>query len=338
MTIMKTSNLCYRTLFLIVLFCLPALNSAGQSESSPVIVESEAEPKTITIGDPIELRVRITRAADISLFYPREEPDLKPFEILDVRLGQPVEEGEELITEDVYRVSVYETGSFEIPSIEIAYETTDGQQGEVSTEPVEIEVQSVIENPEEEQTIRDLKPPVVLETPLWQRLWPWLAILGAVILVGSAIFWLMRKRKQRPVVAPPPPPAPPADQVAFEALKALREDREGLLARGDFERFSVKVSGVLRVYLLNRFGLPAIDRTTEETLEALKHMRFSEKTRKTFEEFFVDCDLVKFARETLERNDMIYLIDLAWRLVEETRQGQSQPQEEQENVEKREEE
>lgn len=307
-----------RSLVAIVTVALAfGLSVAARAE---VTVESSLDRREISIGDIIAYRVSIRCPEEVRLLGDPLEADLKPFEIIDASSATDETPQGDRITTITYRISVYETGEHKIPPYVVRYSTPDGEEHEARSEEHTIIVYSVISDPETAQDIRDLKDPLVLGLPFWKQLGFWLFVILTLGVLCALVLWLRRGRRRpeapRPVVTAPPRPA---HEIAYEALAALREDREGLLRRGEFEPFSVRISAILREYLQNRYGLLALDRTTEEILQELSALKLKNDTDKEFQEFFEDCDLVKFARETLEQSDMLYLIDLAWRLVDETR-------------------
>jgi hypothetical protein len=292
-------------------FCLSA---------EDITVETSVDKQEITIGDPISLTVKITRPAGTNMIEGRPLTDLRPFEITGSRLGEEISENGQILTEDVYRISLYETGEFEIPQFSITVSGPNDETVEVkSSRSYPVKVVPVINNMEEVQDIQDIKAPVIIGDFWWQRVLPWATgALLFVILALALLYWWRRKERPAPVV--PPAPARPAHEVALEALEQLRADRDGIIANREFEVFSVRASLIIRTYLLDRYGFDARDRTTDEILDHLKKLNLPEKIQKKFQEFLEDCDLVKFAQEALEEKDMHYLIDLGRELVEKTKE------------------
>lgn len=303
-------------LWLMLSAALLGLLAAAPAVSAEVNLSTAIDRREITIGDPIDYRVTISYPAGVVLESVRPIDKMDPFEILDVSPGEPIVEGDRTNIEDRYRISIYETGDFSIPPYVIRYRTSNGAIAEVTAESHPIHVHSISEQVAQAQDVLPLKDPLSLGTPLWDRLWPWLLAFAILLVVGIVlILWLRRPKTPKPVPVLPPRPA---HEIAFDSLTRLRNDEEGLLRTRAYEAFSIRVSGILRAYLRGRFEVPADDRTTEEILEALRPLGFREDVFARFKEFFEDCDLVKFARSTLNRDDMLYLIDLCWRQVEET--------------------
>lgn len=121
--------------------------------------------------------------------------------------------------------------------------------------------------------------------------WGWLAAGGAALLLGG--LWLVAHRR-RPVRVHPDETALPPHTKALRALHRLRHAPRTTPAQVD--AFYVEVSGVLRTYLEERFGLCAPERTTEEFLRELENGdRLARAHRAELERFLSQCDLVKFA-------------------------------------------
>lgn len=122
--------------------------------------------------------------------------------------------------------------------------------------------------------------------------WPWLAGGGAVIAAALALWW-WRRRRPRPTRLVETPPLPHVK--ALRALSRLRQARR--VTPAEIDSFYVEVSQVLRVYLEERFGLHAPERTTEEFLiEVQASPALDPGQRRELQGFLSQCDLVKFAR------------------------------------------
>jgi hypothetical protein len=144
---------------------------------------------------------------------------------------------------------------------------------------------------------------------------PWL--LGAAALALAALaFWLWRRRGARApqLVETEPPP----HVRALRALSRLRNAPRATAA--EIETFYVEVSGVLRTYLEERFGLHAPERTTEEFLaDAQASALLDGAQRAELGRFLAQCDLVKFARVRPGEDVHVATLGQAEDFVEATR-------------------
>ena len=93
-------------------------------------------------------------------------------------------------------------------------------------------------------------------------------------------------------------------------------------ARGEISKltpyqFSIRVSDILRRYVVEEYQLPVTRQTSVEFLEALaKASPFSEDERSLLGDFLNRCDLIKFARYEATTADSELLLEEATRFVQ----------------------
>jgi hypothetical protein len=148
----------------------------------------------------------------------------------------------------------------------------------------------------------------------------WGLVIGAVAILALIVLWIiLRLRRRGPKVELGPPPPPPGVWAQTELDRIARE--------GDTleDRIYVAaVSDVVRGYLERALKLPAPERTTEEFLQEItRHPVFSPEMRSEMGRFLERCDLVKFARQELEREQRPVLISQARSFVETTEASQT---------------
>ncbi|MCC7399222.1 MAG: hypothetical protein IT455_19315 [Planctomycetes bacterium] len=147
--------------------------------------------------------------------------------------------------------------------------------------------------------------------------WWWVAGGAGALLLGAALVWSLRRRRRRALTAPAAVALPPHVR-ALRALQRLHEAPRTTAA--DVEAFYVGVSNVLRVYLEERFGLRAPERTTEEFLRDLEGGDgLARAHRPELERFLRQCDLVKFAAVVPTEQDHRTTLGLAEAFVDSTR-------------------
>lgn len=143
----------------------------------------------------------------------------------------------------------------------------------------------------------------------------WGLIAGGVLIVALiALLFYLRARRRGPIVESGPPPLPPGEW-ARSALDRLSREGDSL----EDKAYVAAVSDVVREYLERALHLPAPERTTEEFLQEITaHPAFSGSMREEMAEFLERCDLVKFARQVLERAKRPELIGQARSFVDTT--------------------
>ncbi len=152
--------------------------------------------------------------------------------------------------------------------------------------------------------IRDIHGPIVAPpaSAWWSYALAGLVVVAIALAVRSVIVWRRRR-------------AVPADLRALLVLDAARE----LIERGDALGFSIRVSAAVRGYVEEAFALHAPRLTTEELLGTLMtdHSPVAAHREQlgTFLEF---CDLAKYARWSLAREDMTGMLDSATAFIHAT--------------------
>ncbi len=150
--------------------------------------------------------------------------------------------------------------------------------------------------------------------PVW--LLPPLYWIAAAALLAAIAVWLLariwrRIRARRTI----PPPATTPYEEARRALEAARDE----IREGNHDAFVMTVSRILRRYIERALHVPAQEQTTEEFLAAaVEHPMLAGDLSDRLARFLAQCDLVKFARQPINPQTMMELIDAAAYFVEET--------------------
>jgi len=156
--------------------------------------------------------------------------------------------------------------------------------------------------------LRDIKPPVDIPSG-WTWLWWTLGLLAvAALLFVAWRYWrkqLLAPAKTEPAI----PPHERARRTLQAALELLDQPKP----------FCILVSDTLRLYLEERFGLKAPERTTEEFLMELpSSSQLTAAQQQSLADFLSRCDLVKFARAEPPASALQDLYHSALRLISET--------------------
>ena len=133
-------------------------------------------------------------------------------------------------------------------------------------------------------------------------------IVGLGVLLAAAVAIVLRARRRRASeILPVDRPTPRVDP-AVRALERLRANT----GRTDV----LEIAAILRAYLAEGFGLPALERTTEEILaEGTAHGVLGPAAGSALETVLSSCDLVKFAGHETTPPEQVDLLDRAERLV-----------------------
>ena len=259
------------------------------AQTEPPELLTTLEPTAMTVGDRVTLVVTVDHAADVRVVWP-ESFELDPFELIDMRLLEPVPQGNRVRSSAELAATAFALGELTLPAFEVVVVDAAGNEVTLSTETAVVTVGSV--GLDDGGEIRDIKGPLAIPFGVMTLL-PWLAGLAAV---GAAASWLYRRyrRRQRPEISAPAVPPRPAHEVAYESLAAL--EASGLLELGEVKTYHIRVSDIMRVYVEGRFGVEAIEMTTPEVLEGLRRASLERGVVTDCRLLLDRCDLVKFAK------------------------------------------
>ena len=297
-------------LIAILICCLPTLQ--GQS---PVRLDSGVDLTQVTVGDLIRFTLTVTAGPGVEVDLPEPDPGLGKFEILGHEVAGPVEEEGNRIWTVVYTLAIYETGSFEIPTVVVGYQGSGIQAGSVETQAHSIRVERTLSDDSED--ILDIKGPLEIPRSLWS-LWPWaVAALGVAALV---YLYLRRRGGEAPAAVSRKPRLPPYDE-AYQALCRLRDS--GLLEEGQLKPYFTRLSAIVRRYLERRYLIQAMESTTTQILDQLRKLALALDEMQLFRDFFPCCDLVKFAKYAPSVPEQERITELAFRILEATRPAET---------------
>ena len=147
--------------------------------------------------------------------------------------------------------------------------------------------------------------------------WRWVAVgVGAAAIITALVILLVRRARRPKHVVQPVAPTVPLHMRTLEALKAIEAQR--LWQQGEVKRFHSEVTDLLRSYVEERFGTPALERTTDELMQALRMGPVPSEARERLGNMLRLADLVKFAKYTAPPTENEQLMANAIAFVKET--------------------
>ena len=264
---------------------------AQQSTNRTVNARADLARKEITIGDQLYLTVSIS-APPGTVVYPVSGAGIEEAEGIEVIREEDlttVAETPELLLEQRFLITSFDTGYLAIPPLPVYFDGPGGGRDTAFTADLRLTVRAAVVTDEED--IMPIKP-IIEEPRNWRDYW-WLFILVGLLL---AVIAFRELRKRQTAVPPPPPPPPPPHEVALARLNAL-EQRQ-LWQSGDTDTYYVELTAILRTYLQDRFGIPAREMTTRQIVGALDRQGLNREQRGELSELLQLSDLVKFAKAT----------------------------------------
>jgi hypothetical protein len=276
---------------------LPSAPAAAQAQYEvsktfgigPVTFTVELSSAAITTADSLKCRLTLSAADG----YEAEFPDIAfpedvPGAILTGYEEHAATEGDRRIVRRDYEIEPEYEGTLTLPKVEVySHRSGEVKEDVFETEPVDVAVKAT-QAAAGDLELRPLRGLVTVEQMAAQerRIWPWV-LVGACVLaagVGGIVYLARRPRRV--------PPPPPAHEVA---LRRLQEMADRGLSSYAVESFFVQVTGIVRDYIEQAFGVRAPEQTTEEFLAQMMSAAAVARHRHVLEPFLVAADEVKFA-------------------------------------------
>ena len=120
--------------------------------------------------------------------------------------------------------------------------------------------------------------------------WYWIALGGALLLIGYLVWRYAKKPQAAHTVAPEP-----ARDYYKEAMDAIAALRAEALWERDMKGFYVALGDVVRTYLTHRTGLPLSEQTTSESVRML-YQKWTAAQIESYQFILTRADYVKFAK------------------------------------------
>lgn len=191
-------------------------------------------------------------------------------------------------------VFAFDSATFYIPPFEFVCQSGDTLRTNSLALKVFVPFENVEVDPQKFVGLKSVEDP---EFVFMDYIWYFLLPLIILLLAAAGWFgWRYYKshKKDTPVVVPAAKPLP-AHVVAMQALEALADKK--LWQNGRNKEFHTELTDILRQYIEQRFGVPAMEKTTDEILDELYELAESQKASlANLKQILSMADLVKFAK------------------------------------------
>lgn len=287
----------------------------------PLTFRVLTDKESLDLRETVRLTLQGTAPENYTFAFPPFGEGLEPFAILDYQTETPrLDEHGRMHYARHYVLEPLLSDTYTIPPLPAQFrETGDGgQEHRLESDSFTI---SVRVPPAEFWDRLDIDARAGLDPA--GRLYPgrsrWtlpavLAGAVAALVLAGLIAWRVIRRLRRPVAAPAVPP----HEKAYAALERLLAD--DLLARREFKPFYRRLSGILRLYIEERFQIRAPELTTAEFLREIAGGRggLLAGQRPALQRFLEHCDLVKFAEVTPQDDEIRQSFALCKHFIRDT--------------------
>lgn len=298
-----------------ILFCLLA---AGVSAADAPRVSARFEPDSLWIGDRFRLRIEVEKDLMQVVGFPERDPAqsnqlTEHIEILEeLPLDTLAVDGRRMTLVKEFVLTTFRAGDHRMGGLPLLYldkNITDT----LLTDSLRLHVQT-FDIDTLTQTIHDIKPPVEAPFRLGEVSGYLLAGLGLAAIIVAAV-WLVRRWRNGRIVLRRN--ALPPHVAAIEALVAVHHQK--LWQAGKHKLYHSLLTDIVRGYIEARYGIAAMEMTSDELLAAMGDVELDAATRARLESLLRMADLVKFAKflPDGEQNEAGYTD--AYYFVEETK-------------------
>lgn len=237
------------------------------------------------IGDWIDLHVDGTVAPEVDTIAPAVRDSIGDFQILHIdRNGAK--------PSWTLRLTTIDTGNIFIPPVPFDYRVKgDTAAHRVYTNAIYLTVAGVAVDAKGD--IKDIKGPISAPWEFADFL-PYLIALVVLGAAGYGYYYYRKKQKEKLAAYVPPKPAIAPHTAALFALREL-EDKK-LWQSGRVKEYYSEATDIIRTFFEGRWNFIALELTTDEILRHMKKFPESEHVWNEMTSFFVNADLVKFAK------------------------------------------
>jgi hypothetical protein len=277
-----------------VLFFIMATVAA---HAQPPRVEARLTPDSVAIGDRFELEVTVDKDMMQVVDFPAMDGGMLTDQIEIARewaVDTVANEGRRMTLRKRLELTTFEEGIHRIGRFPVLYIDKNIVDTLLSADSLVLQV-GTFEIDTLTMTIRDVKPvmgaPFKVGEVSGYVLWVWLALL----LIGL-VSWLIVIRRHNLTLLGKPKPVDPPHVVAIKELESLSSQK--LWQNNKHKLYYTRLTDILRQYMEGRWGVAAMEMTTDETVAALAQVEIPEDELAHLRGILRSADLVKFAKQT----------------------------------------
>lgn len=303
------------TIASIMLMVAQPIVSAAQSPKFSFVAHLSAD--SILIGDQLELTIKASIPEEYEVQFPYFTDTLVTgIEVLGLPVIDTLKT-QGMGKEYTYRLTLtsFDEGFYRIPSIKLPF--SSGQSIDTAQTAAIWLLVNTLPPDSTITTIYDIKAP--LGVPLtFAEIAPWIGGgLLAIALIVFLVYYFIRRKNGKPVFFNAKPSEPP-HIIALRELGLIKEKK--LWDTPNHKHYQSKLTNIIRFYIEGRFGVPAMEQTTQEICNSLFTKDVLEKIQlEELQDVLSLADLVKFAKFTPSVSENLGSLEFAIKLVNSTK-------------------
>jgi hypothetical protein len=273
--------------------------------SQKIKLNTYLDTTAILIGDQLFYNIELQQPLKVKVIFPKLSDTLaSKIEIVGIEPADTIKKEDSWLIRKKYLITSFDSGVHEIPSFKFAF-TIGEVKDTISSSILSLKVNTL--PVDTAQKIMDIKPIMNAPFSLKEIKWQLIIGFGILMIIGLGIWIYLRFRKNRPLFTPKKIIEPP-HIIALRQLDILRSEK--LWQNNQVKLYYTRLTDILRQYISGRFGINAMEMTSEEILSALdSELNKDMELKASFSKFFVLADMVKFAKaQTLPDENEISLL------------------------------
>lgn len=294
-----------------------ALALAAGTAHAQLSVKASLDSTRLVMGHITAVRLDIVDRADTpaTLLVDKEQmpPQVEPVDWVD---GDTTDIGNGLV--EIKRALIiqsFDSGVYTLPPFCLVSgrDTVRSNKLTIKVEPVDVsqmkDINPIADAIDFEKKWYDFLPDWLVDYWLWM-------LLAVVVIAGGVAAYLIATRKVKVNIIPQKKKLPPYE-IAVRRLNALKE--AGLWERGQEKDYYTRLIDILRDYLQERFGINAMEMTSQQIVKALSANEATRMPNRHMRNIVEIADFVKFAKARPLPDDNVKAFNNAMQFVEETR-------------------
>ena len=256
------------------------------------LVDVAIDSAAILIGEQTVLHLTVTADQDrpVQVVIPNDTL-MAGVEVLN--LSKPdstmIENNRMVIKQDVL-ITSFDSSLYLLPPLKVIDGTDTVYSNQVALKVSTLPVN--VENPEEFFDIKQVwKPPFVLAD-----YYPIIIGILLVLLLAALAWYIWKRMRERKSLIPfkkEEPKLPPHEQ-AIKELDAIKQQK--LWQQGRSKEYYTLITETLRRYMVDRFGINAMEMTSDEILALIKQTTEAQSVYDNLRQILSLADFVKFAK------------------------------------------
>ena len=282
--------------YVLILMAMFAL--LGGLKAQNVEVEGKVNDTKVQVGKPFTLDLSLKVPYGWFVEWNDFSIDTLSDQIDIIKRGEverSADADSNVIVKQQLTLMAFDTGQIQVPSVGLTYARSfdDPERLKAYTDPIRLYSTTMMVD-----TTMAYKPIVEpIAAPIkFKEVFPWILGVLVLALIAFGVWYWLKHRKPKtdadgnivrgPVI-------PPYDKAVGD-LESLRQQK--LWQSGKVKEYFSSLTDIAREYIEGQFGVNAVEMTTDDILEEVKPLHFSQETYNKLKETMEVADLVKFAK------------------------------------------